>query len=253
MLCTAVLLGGGVFYFYINMQLLVLPRQNVQATPMQQIETVRLTTKDGKQIAGDYYAAAGTSGILLLHMMPADRTSWRALAGRLQDVEFHVLAIDLRGHGESTDGPSGFQRFSDQEHQQTLFDVEAAGEFLRTKGVEKLHAGGASIGANLALEYAAKHEEVRSVILLSPGLDYHGIHTDIWMDDLKPDQAVLLMASEDDVYSFTSVKALYERSSNLKTRELKLLTDAGHGTRMFEKNPEMMDEIANWLKRVDAQ
>lgn len=217
------------------------------------MQTEHLLTKDGVQIFGDYYAATGTSGIVLLHMMPADRMSWHGLAIKLQVAGFHVLAIDLRGHGQSAGGPNGYQTFSDTQHQQSLFDVEAAVEFLRAKGVQKLYMGGASIGANLALQYAALHKEVIAVVLLSPGLDYHGIHADIWMNSFKPDQAALLIASDDDVYSFTSVKALYERSSGLKTREVKLLTDAGHGTRMFNKNPEMMDEIVDWLKKMDIQ
>lgn len=212
-----------------------------------------LLTKDGVQIFGDYYAGTGSCGIVLLHMMPADRTSWHTLATKLQEAGFHVFAIDLRGHGQSAGGPNGYQTFSDAQHQQSLFDVETAVEFLRAKGAQKIYMAGASIGANLALQYAAEHKEVVAVVLLSPGLDYHGIHADIWMNNLKPDQAVLLIASDDDVYSFTSVKALYERSSNLKTREVKLLTDAGHGTRMFDKNPEMVDEIVNWLKKVDLQ
>lgn len=211
-----------------------------------------LLTKDGVQIFGDYYVGTGSCGIVLLHMMPADRTSWHTLATKLQEAGFHVLAIDLRGHGQSAGGPNGYQTFSDAQHQQSLFDVETAAEFLRAKGVQRIYLGGASIGANLSLQYVAEHKEVVAVVLLSPGLDYHGIHADIWMNNLKPDQAVLLIASDDDVYSFTSVKALYDRSSSLKMREVKLLTNAGHGTAMFDTNPEMMDEIVNWLKKVDS-
>lgn len=217
------------------------------------MEIERFSTKDDRVIIGDYYSGTRKSGMLLLHMMPANRTSWRTLAGKLQENGFHVLAIDLRGHGESTGGPNGYRTFSDADHQQSLFDIESAIEVLHTKGIEKLHIGGASIGANLALQYAAGHPEVGSVMLLSPGLDYHGIHSDILIDSLKSTQAVLLAASDDDVYSFTSVKALYDRSSNLPKREVKLLTEAGHGTKMFEKYTPFIDEVVEWLKKVDAQ
>lgn len=229
------------------------PSQEKDAISMEHIERVTMLTKDDMQIIGDYYTATGISGTVLLHMMPADRTSWHVLAIKLQEIGFHVLAIDLRGHGQSTNGPTGYQVFSDGEHQQSLFDVEAAVEFLRTKGVQKFSMGGASIGANLALQYAANHKEVAAIVLLSPGSDYHGIHADIWMNNLKPDQAALLIASDDDVYSFTSVKALYEQASHLTVREVKLFTDAGHGTAMFDKNPEMIDQIADWLKKIDIQ
>ena len=36
---------------------------------------------------------------------------------------------------------------------------------------------GASIGANIALNYAVSDHSVKSVILLSPGLDYMGVTT----------------------------------------------------------------------------
>ena len=216
------------------------------------MEIVHLSTKDGLTIVGDYYVGAGTSGVLLLHMMPADRTSWQQLAEKLQENAFHVLAIDLRGHGQSTGGPNGYQAFSDAQHQQSIFDIESAVEFLRSKGIEKIHMGGASIGANLALQYASQHQEVASVMLLSPGLDYHGIHTDIWIENLKPEQAVLLAASDDDVYSFTSVKTLFDRSSNLPKREVKLLSEAGHGTNVFKKNSGFIDELVVWLKKADS-
>lgn len=217
------------------------------------METVRVCTKDGLTIEGDYYASSRESGVLLLHMMPADRTSWNSFALKLQEAGFHILAIDLRGHGKSTGGPVGYRTFSDAEHQQSIFDIEAAVEFLYGKGIKKLHIGGASIGANLAVQYAAKHLEVVSVLLLSPGLDYHGIHTDIWIDNIKPHQAVLLVASDDDVYSFTSIKALFDRSTSLPKREIKLLSEAGHGTSMFEKNSAFIEELTTWLKKVDAQ
>ncbi|MDP3769471.1 MAG: alpha/beta fold hydrolase [Candidatus Sungbacteria bacterium] len=215
------------------------------------METMHVSTKDGLTIEGDYYASSGQSGALLLHMMPADRTSWNSFAVKLQEAGFHVLTIDLRGHGKSTGGPAGYRIFSDAEHQQSIFDIEAAVEFLHGKGVKKLHIGGASIGANLAVQYAAKHPEIISVMLLSPGLDYHGIHTDIWVDNLKSHQAMLLVASDDDVYSFTSVKTLFDRSTSLPKREIKLLSEAGHGTCVFEKNSAFIDELVTWLKKVD--
>ena len=216
------------------------------------MQTEQFITKDGFTIVGDYYEGTNKSGVLLLHMMPADRTSWHELASRLQQDGFHVLAIDLRGHGQSTGGPNGYQQFSDAQHQQSLFDIESSVEFLRSRSAEKIHMGGASIGANLALQYASQHEEIASVMLLSPGLDYHGIHADIWIENLKPGQAVLLAASDDDIYSFTSVKKLFDQSANLPKREVKLLSEAGHGTNVFKKNAGFIDELVAWLKKTDS-
>src|SRR3989338_5627500 len=97
------------------------------------MERVSLKTSDNVDIVGDYYASQRWRGILLLHMMPADRQSWSGLAIELSKAGVDVLAIDLRGHGESAGGPEGYLDFSDDEHQQSILDVEAAVDFLRSE------------------------------------------------------------------------------------------------------------------------
>ena len=91
---------------------------------------IKLNTSDGVGIAADYYEADGCDGIVLAHMMPADRRSWRVFAERLQKGGFRVVAIDLRGHGESAGGPVGYKNFSDREHQASVCDLAAAAHFF---------------------------------------------------------------------------------------------------------------------------
>lgn len=210
-------------------------------------EIVKLKTKDSFEIIGDYYEAQGDKGVLLLHMMPADRKSWLRFAEKLQARDFKILAIDLRGHGESRGGPDGYKKFSDAEHQASGFDVEVASEFLKEKGVTKFHLVGASIGANLALKYLLDHPEAKSAVLLSPGLDYRGVKTVGLIKALKENQAVFAVASEDDKYSFDSVNSLFEGAQFNDSRMMKIFKDAGHGTTIFEKEPEFTDEIISWL------
>ena len=212
------------------------------------VETVKMNTKDGVEIIGDYYEAQGNKGALLLHMMPADRKSWIKFAEKLQANNFKVLSIDLRGHGESQGGPDGYKKFSDAEHQASIFDVEAGADFLKEKGVSALHLVGASIGANLALKYLAEHPETKSAILLSPGLDYRGVKTSD-LTQLAESQAVYAIASEDDQYSFETVKKLFETASFNDSRMIKIFKDAGHGTTIFEKEPEFINEAVDWLNK----
>lgn len=210
-------------------------------------EIVKLNTKDGFEIIGDYYEARGDKGVLLLHMMPADRKGWTKFAEKLQEKGFKVLAIDLRGHGESSGGPDGYKKFSDAEHQASGFDVGTGAEFLGNKGVKNLHLAGASIGANLALKYLSEHPGAKSAVLLSPGLDYRGIKIIGLVKALKDDQAVFAVASEGDKYSFDSVNKLFEGLLLGDLRMIKVFENAGHGTTIFEKEPEFMDEIISWI------
>lgn len=213
-------------------------------------ERVEVKTKDNFSVVGDHYPASRDSarGLLLLHMMPATRTSWKAFAAKAELAGFSVLAADLRGHGESQGGPEGYKSFSDAEHQASRFDVEAAAEFLKSRGAKEIYLGGASIGANLALQYLAEHPETKAAFLLSPGLDYRGVKTEASAASLSRDQAVYYVASLDDQYSADAVRVLYDATPANIRKEIKLFGTAGHGTAIFGRQPEFTGEVINWLK-----
>ena len=66
---------------------------------------VEFTTSDGVQIVGDFYLpkkpVEKLPAVILLHMYDSNRRAWDTLAPELQKAGLAVLAIDLRGHGES--------------------------------------------------------------------------------------------------------------------------------------------------------
>lgn len=213
-------------------------------------ERITFETSDGVTIVGDYYEGGGDKAVLLLHMMPATRASWVAFANTLTAAGFSALAIDLRGHGESTKGPGetilNYQEFQDSDHQASMHDVEGAVAFLKDlKKMKGISIAGASIGANLAFVYAAAHPEIRSVILLSPGLVYRGVDTGAVAELAQPSQRVFLVASEDDEYSAASARELHEKLVSQK--KIELFSDAGHGTTMVERKPEFMLALVEWL------
>lgn len=219
------------------------------------MEKVTLETSDNVTIAGDYYAPTIESprGVLLVHMMPSTRESWKLLAKRLQSGGYHVLAIDLRGHGESAGGPEEYKAYAEEEHQKSILDVEAGVEFLKTKGVAEDHLSviGASIGANLVLQYAAEHG-TKNCVLLSGGLDYKGIKADPFVQKLKNGQRVLFVASQDDERSggnnVEMNQLLFERTSEAVDKKILIYKEAGHGTDMFDKEePDLEEEIVSWL------
>lgn len=213
-------------------------------------ERIELTTSDDVEIVGDYAGKEGSSAVLMLHMMPATRASWKVFADKLNAAGFQTLAIDFRGHGESKGGPDGYRRFSDESHQASIHDVEAGIQFLKSKKASKVFIAGASIGANLALWYAAEHPEVGGIILLSPGLNYRGVKAEAYIERIKVSQVVYFAASRDDSYSAETIQGLSEKTPGNVKKELKMFERAGHGTTMFEKEPVFMDELASWLSAI---
>jgi len=216
------------------------------------VQEITIETPDGVRLAGTYAAGpAGGPAALLLHMMPAAKESWSEFAAVLARRGFATLAIDLRGHGRSTRGTGGrtldYRLFTEREHQAKTIDVEAAAAWLEREhgfGKSRLAAVGASIGANLAIAFAAAHPEIPAAAALSPGLDYRGVTTPDKVRNFGPAQGLFLAASEEDELSFRTGRELVRLKPDAVLKEYR---GAGHGTAMFEAQPELMTELADWL------
>ncbi len=211
-------------------------------------EQVSLTTADGINISGSYVPSPNPNNtvVFLIHQLRKDKSVWDNLVQKLASSGFSSLAIDLRGHGQS--GGGSWEDFSEEQFQSMLKDVEAGGRYLREKyPTANLSLIGSSIGANLALNYAAKNN-VSSLILLSPGLNYKGITTEEASAGFS--KPIFMAASSDDPNE--SVDAARRISEIITTPEtnLNIVTydDAGHGINMFTKHPELQDQIIEWLK-----
>jgi len=209
-------------------------------------QRVNLKTSDNINIAGDYYPTKekNAPAIILLHMMPATKESWKDFAEKLNNTSFQCLAIDLRGHGESE---------GNRNYQASIKDVEAAADFFVSNGVllENIFLCGASIGANLALQFQSEHLEIKASVLLSPGLDYQGMQTEPAAEKITENQAVFLAAGgESDEYSTETAKILFNMLKS-KNKKLKVLENAGHGTDIFDSNPSLANEIILWIQSLN--
>lgn len=244
-IAVVVVIGGGVMLWY-NQTNSQLPMETVSQQTENSIEKISYQTKDGVEIVGNYWRGSTDKGIILLHMMPAVKESWNEFAEALNKaLGWHVLAIDLRGHGES--GGGNYQEFNDQQHQASIEDLEAGRRWLAEKGVliENLYVGGASIGANLAIRYWADHPDAPGGFVLSPGLDYRGIKTDEEMLKTKENQRIYLIAAEDDKYSADSVRQLTKLGPARKL--VTIFPQGGHGTTLFKTQKGLSAQIINWL------
>ncbi|MCI0479374.1 alpha/beta hydrolase [Candidatus Uhrbacteria bacterium] len=218
-------------------------------------ERITLKTVDGVTIVADWVAAPTTIGAsILLHMMPANRKSWVGLQAALMSRGVASLAIDLRGHGESVEGPDGsridFKGFTDDEHQSSLYDVIAAFDWLRRRGFEPSHivVCGASIGANIALQMLLEEPALAGAALLSPGSSYHGTDATFDAPSVLPPQSLWVAASEgDDQKSFEDGKAVVEKAPSDR-KEFVGLKNAGHGTNMFSADPKLTERLADWIR-----
>jgi len=214
-----------------------------------------LTTKDGVKIAANLYEAENPVGWLVLtHMMPAAKESWRSFAAELQKYGYESIAVDLRGHGESEAGPDGFLKFSDSEHQKSIMDLESAVDYLiKNRGERaapnKISFIGASIGANLSLQYISEHREFKTAVLLSAGLNYRGIKTKSLVKNLKAGQKVFFVSSQDNGENVEENQKLYDLTPAAVEKKIKIYETGGHGTDILKNQPKLMRLIIDFIKQ----
>ena len=213
--------------------------------------TVTFRTDDGVTIAGTLTEASRhpAPAVILLHMLTRSREDWQAFADHLADAGIHALAIDFRGHGASSRGPLGAD--GEPELTRMPLDVQAARAFLmaRPELVKPALIGiaGASLGANVAVLEAASDTAIKSLALLSPGLDYRTLRAEAAMKKYLP-RPVFFVAATNDAYAARSVKQLSALGTGL--REIKMLENAGHGTTMLVRYPDLVRALVDWFERT---
>jgi pimeloyl-ACP methyl ester carboxylesterase len=157
-------------------------------------------------------------------MLGSNRGVWadNGLANLLADNSFAVLAIDMRGHGE-TGGRrdwAAVERDVQQIWQEFTNWPEVDGE--RTAVI------GASIGSNMALIAAANEPAIKTVVLLSPGLNYAGVTTED-RNVAYGERPILIAASAEDSY------AAHQRRLMEQLRELLPTENAPEEKSILEK------------------
>jgi pimeloyl-ACP methyl ester carboxylesterase len=200
---------------------------------------ITVRTEDGVMLAGTYFESSRqpAPGIVLLHMLTRDHEDWAAAGSRLADAGYAVVAIDFRTGG-------------DADAAALELDVKAAKAFLRARPEvipNSFGVAGASIGANVAIVDAAGDPAVRSIALLSPGLDYRGVRTEAAMKTFGT-RAALLVSSTKDPYAWRSLRMLAAIGTG--TREVQLSDAVAHGTMLLQRDPDLISALVDWFKRT---
>jgi len=211
-------------------------------------QRVAFRTDDGATIAATWYEPSlrPAPAVILVHMLGRSRRDWESLASMLASSGIGALAIDLRGHGESSSGQAAG---GTADYSAMVKDVAAARRYLSTRGdvrPSRIGIAGASIGANLAALEAAADPAVASLALLSPSLDYRGLRIEAAVRKYG-NRPMLLVSSDDDPYATRSALDLEKTGSG---RELLSLAGAGHGTNMLSHSAELPQALVDWFLRT---
>jgi dienelactone hydrolase len=215
---------------------------------------IAFTTSDGYTIAATLYTVdrPKPAGLILVPMLGASRDRWQSFARPAQAEGYLALAIDMRGHGDSTTRngeKTSYKSFATDDWLGVVNDIAAAKQALLDAGADpdNIAVAGASIGANLALRYATIDPTIQAVVLLSPGKDYHGVTVEDAMAKLDQ-RPVLLMDSIGDSYSADTANALKTIAKG--HCELHEYPGAAHGTDLLDTNENATGQILLWLSAI---
>jgi dienelactone hydrolase len=215
------------------------------AAPARAERNVSFRAADGTHLSASLYEPdrRPAPAIVLVHMLTRSRGDWSDTAERLREAGFVALALDLRGHGESSAGRAEAPTLGPM-----LQDVQAALAFLRaqaTVATGRIGLAGASAGANLAAMAAGADKSVRSLALLSVTTDYRGLKAEPPLKRFEG--SVLFLAASNDPYALRSARAL---AGSTTRRQVETLEGAGHGTIMLQRRPELVDRLVNWFRQT---
>ncbi|MCP4592955.1 MAG: alpha/beta fold hydrolase [bacterium] len=225
------------------------------AAPGNELRPERTTfpTEDGVTIVADYYPPANRAGapvVILLHMFRSDRGAWRPLVPGLHEGGFAVLAIDLRGHGESIK-PSSMKLArraiarDEQLFNEMYRDVLGAYVWLMDRpevDLSRICMVGASVGCSVALDYASRDRSVDAIVCLTPGERYLGVGSTVDIVEVGQ-RAMLLLATEGERQAIDALSKL-----NPIAQARVVGQGVVHGTHMFGKIGGIESEVIAFLR-----
>ncbi|MCP4807842.1 MAG: alpha/beta fold hydrolase [Proteobacteria bacterium] len=205
---------------------------------------VELETRDEVTLVADYYPldVEGGPAVVLLHMTPAggwNRTDWPSeFIEALNTGGMTVLNVDRRGSGDSEGrGADAFQG------EKGRYDVEAAAVRLRDDGYGDLIIIGASNGTTSLLDYSAwaasESLPVPKAAVFMTGGPYTETQTEMSELPTMPVQFTYSTAERDWSED--------QRALDPGTWLFSEYADGDHGTKMFEAEPTVTQDITGFL------
>ena len=215
---------------------------------------VTFTTSDGVTIAATLARGARVDApaVVLVHQVSSTRAEWAPLIARLHaDASLTTLAIDMRGHGESTHGPNGttldWGQFDDAAWAATRLDVLAALAFLvgpeSGASPPSFAVIGSSIGSSAVIAAAAEDVRLATIVTISPGRAYHGF------DAITPaaslgDRAILAVASRDEEDSVQTA----ETYGRITSTPPVIVEGDAHGVLILASQPSALDHVEDFVR-----
>ena len=190
--------------------------------------------------------AAPIPTVLLLHGYGEDRSVWEPLKKLLLERGWAVMALDLRGHGESKlrDGvPIQPEASWRKDPNQFPLDIDPALDYIKAQARlnnRKIAVIGSDIGADLALIASGRYPEVRTVVAVNPQLS-ESLGLAGSAQDFMPRSALIVTTNEAEAAKFKPVLR--------QPYSIVALDTHGKTAEWIGKTP-VTDAIFEWLQKT---
>lgn len=213
-----------------------------------------MRTVDGVRIAGSWFEADTRKGarpaLVLLHGGNRYKERWQetGFVEALWAENYHVLAIDIRGRGESEAGDVEELR---RDPRLALHDVAAALEWLAARPEvdrERIALVGSSYGANLACAGCLRGDyRCAAVVCFSATAAlYRWLHE---VPSLAKLSSGLFLSCDGEPARYAAPETAQRLAADTVGRsDVEVYAGPYHALSMFERVPECRNLVRDWLR-----
>lgn len=210
-----------------------------------EIETVRITTADGFELAGTWLVPDGaTQGVVLFNECGPQHTQqqYAPLAEALAADGYAVLTHDFRGTGESRTDEADLTNPAHLDAIRSRFgnDTRNLLGYAMTR-FDIVAAVGAGCGAFRLADLSMDMTDLRALVALSGGSTDHGVE----LLQARPDIRVLSIASGGDASSFTSAQEMVQDVGTSAT--FMSVTGSLSGTALLTGDNDVLERIVTFV------
>jgi pimeloyl-ACP methyl ester carboxylesterase len=210
-------------------------------------QAVLLQAEDGALLVGDFYLVDPLSPtIILAHQLYTTRHSWQPVISPLIGGHYNVLAIDIRGYGDSSSSINWHHAVTDM---QLWFDWLRTGGGVRPDAISTM---GSSMGSTLAIVGCANDVLCKTAIAISPGWDYYGIQIEDALTSGLNTRPMLILYAERDRWPSVGMPLIEEAATNPLIIER--FPANTHGMDLIKLHEEeIIEMIIDWLTLNSGQ
>jgi alpha-beta hydrolase superfamily lysophospholipase len=206
-----------------------------------------LTTSDGVRLYA-IETGRGSVGIVLVHESPADLCGWTPFLPTLTRAGLRVLALDLRGFGDSQSPRD------DKAYRAYGRDLRAAIARARASGAKHVFLVGASFGGAAVLTYAPTLD-VDGVISLSGETTLPGTGLNALAAISRLRSPLLIVGSRHDRYLSVRQALALVRHAGSRDKRIALYPGGFHGWEIVEDAPyarKARELVLDWIEARSA-